>query len=303
MRSKKFESTILLAVLALIWGSSFILMKKGMISYSASQVASMRILFAGLIFVPYIIKNFKSIPWNKFKYILAFGLLEIGFPPFLYTYAQQHVDSSTAGILNSLVPIFTLSTGFFFFRMKYNLMTTTGVLVGLIGAFIITFFKNGTGGAELDMTNSWGLLIILATLFYGLAGNILNTQLKQVSGSLITAVSFVTLAIPAGIYLFTTDFISVSISTTPHLHSFVAILILAIFGSAIAILLFSKLVKISDPLFASFVTYLIPFVSLIWGWLDGENISIIHFSSLIIIFFGIYLANKGNDKTSESKPS
>ncbi|MEI6090762.1 MAG: DMT family transporter [bacterium] len=297
MSKSKLDSILLLSVLSIIWGSSFILMKKGMVSYSAPQVASMRILFAGLVFVPTIILRFKSIPWNKFWYILLFGVLEVGIPPFLYTFAQTRVDSSSAGILNSLVPLFTLAIGMVVFKLRYRWTTTLGVFIGLFGAFIITFMKNGgTGEGLVNLGNSYGLLIVFATLLYGIAGNLLKEKLNEVSGTMITAVAFVTLAIPAGIYLLTTNFFSIPLSNSANLYSLGAIVVLAVFGSALAILLFSKLIKLSNALFASFVTYLIPFVSLLWGWLDGENISIVHFSSLFVIFLGIYIANKSEKR-------
>ena len=294
MNKTKIESILYLVILSLIWGSSFILMKKGMLTYAPDQVASMRVLFAGLVFVPLIIKQFKNIPWDKFKYILIFALLEIGIPPFLYTYAQTKVDSSSAGILNSLVPLFTLFVGVVMFKLRYHWLTTIGVIVGLLGAFIITFLKAGrTDVAEFHLANSWGLLIVLATFFYGIAGNILKEKLSDVSSSLLTAISFVSLAIPAGIYLFTTNFAHIPLSDSGNLHSFLAIVTLAIFGSSFAIWLFSHLIKKSNALFASFVTYLIPFVSMLWGWMDGENISLFHFFSLLVIFTGIYIANFG----------
>jgi drug/metabolite transporter (DMT)-like permease len=286
----KPEAAILLVILALIWGSSFILMKKGLLVYPPEQVASLRILMAGIVFVPYIIKAWRRIPLDKFGYIMLFGLLELGIPPYLYTFAQTHVDSSTAGILNSMVPIFTLSTGFLFFRLKYHFLTTLGVLTGLSGALLITYFRSGSGGATMDLTNSWGLLIVLATLFYGLGSNILKEKLDNVPGALITGTAFVSLAIPAGIHLLFTNFTSIPLSETQNLHSFLGIVLLSVFGSALAIVIFSKLIKISNALFASFVTWLIPFVSLLWGWLDGEAISYLHFSSMAIIFAGIYLS-------------
>lgn len=295
MNKSRIESALFLGVLALIWGSSFILMKKGLITYSAPEVATLRIFFAGLIFVPYIIAKFKSIPWNKFGIILIFAFLEIGFPPFLYTYAQTHIDSSSAGILNSLVPLFTLFTGMIIFRLKYHWLTMIGVIVGLLGAFTITFMNN-SNGANIDLTNWWGLLIVIATLFYGIAGNILNEQLSGVSSSMITALAFFSMAIPAGIYLAFSNVLQHDYSNITTIHSIGSILILSAFGSALAIILFSKLIRVSNALYASFVTYLIPFVSLIWGWLDNENISFVHFFSLFVILGGIYLANIGEKK-------
>lgn len=294
MNKNRTESYLLLTVLSLIWGSSFILMKKGMLAYSPSQVASMRVFFAGLVFVPIIIKQFKQIPWEKYGWILLFGLLEVGIPPFLYTFAQTKVDSSSAGILNSLVPLFTLLTGIFMFKHRFHWLTTSGVFVGLIGAFLMTYFKSlKIADSTFDLSNSFGLLIVLATLMYGLAGNILKEHLSELPSSLLSSVAFVNLAIPAGIYLFTTDFVSIPLSVHQNLMSLLFIVLLSVFGSALAIFLFSKLIQRSNALFASFVTYLIPFVSLIWGWLDGESISAVHILSLLIIFSGIYLANLG----------
>jgi drug/metabolite transporter (DMT)-like permease len=281
-------------ILSLIWGSSFILMKKGMLSYSPSQVASMRVFFAGLVFVPILIKQFRNIPWNKFWWIILFALLELGIPPFLYTFAQTRVDSSSAGILNSLVPLFTLLTGIFMFKHRFHWLTTSGVFVGLLGAFLMTYFKNlSIGDTTFDLSNSFGLLIVLATLMYGLAGNILKEHLSEIPSMLLSSIAFVSLSLPAGIYLFSTNFISIPLSDHQNLLSLIYIVLLAVFGSALAIVLFSKLIQKSNALFASFVTYLIPFVSLLWGWLDGEIISLVHIFSLLIIFFGIYLANFG----------
>jgi drug/metabolite transporter (DMT)-like permease len=294
MNKNKSESFLLLAILSIIWGSSFILMKKGMLTYSPSQVASMRVFFAGLVFVPIFIKQFRNIPWDKFWWILLFAVLELGIPPFLYTFAQTKVDSSSAGILNSLVPLFTLLTGIFMFKHRFHWLTTSGVFVGLLGAFLMTYFKSlSLDGTSINIANSFGLLIVLATLMYGLAGNILKEHLSDIPSSLLTSVAFVSLAIPAGIYLFSTNFVDIPLSIPQNLSSLLYIILLSVFGSALAIFLFSKLIQRSNALFASFVTYLIPFVSLIWGWLDGEHISAIHILSLLIIFGGIYLANLG----------
>ena len=287
------ESYIYLITLSLIWGSSFILMKKGLLGYSPTHVASMRIFFAGVVFIPILIKQFKEIPWDKFGWILLFAILELGFPPFLYTLAQTRVDSSSAGILNSLVPLFTMLTGIILFKLRFHWLTTTGVFVGLLGAFLMTYFKSlSISHTSFDIANSYGLLIVLATFMYGLAGNILKEYLSEIPSSTLTAVAFVTLAIPAGIYLSTSNVMNIPLKE-PHLSSLFYIILLSVFGSSFAIFIFSKLIQKSTALFASFVTYLIPFVSIIWGWLDGEKISIIHFLSLLIILSGIYLANLG----------
>lgn len=290
MEKKSLKSILFLIILSIIWGTSFILIKKGLLAFSPGQVGALRIVIAAVIFLPYIIKTFKSIRFDKYKYIITFGLLEIGIPPFLYAFAQTVVNSSTAGILNSLVPLFTLLIGIILFKKSTNLLKIVGVLLGFLGAVFLLFFKSGDLNS-IDFANSYGLLIVLATLMYGFGSHILKEFLQEVSDVQITAVSFVSVGIPAVIYLYTTGFFSLPLLEAPYLSSFGAIATLSIFGSALAIVLFSMLVRSSNALFASFVTYLIPFVALGWGFLDGEGITLIQIFCMLLILLGIYLAN------------
>lgn len=282
-------------ILAVIWGSSFILIKKGLIAFSAGQVASLRIIISGIAFLPFVLLNLKKIPLHKLKYILAFGILEIGIPPYLFSIAQTAIDSSTAGILNSLVPLFTLLTGILFFRLSFNFAKLGGVLIGLVGAVLLVFTRPGASGTDfsLDFANAYGLLIVLATLMYGYGSNILETHLQDVPGLVTAGFSFVAMSIPAGIYLVTTDIFQIDFGVRQNLTSFLAISVLSLFGSALAIYMFTILVRKSNALFGSFVTYLIPFVALGWGFLDGEPLHIIQLLCLMCILGGIFLANKG----------
>ncbi len=295
MDKNRIQAIGLLIVLSIIWGTSFILIKKGLSGYSPDQVGALRIVIAALVFVPYMLKNFKRVNFSLYKYILVFALLELGIPPFLYSYAQMHVNSGTAGILNSLVPLFTLLTGFIIFKVSSNLFKILGVMTGLMGAVLLVFFKTGDLHS-IDIANSWGLLIVLATLFYGLGSNILKEHLQGVSDMDITSIAFIGMGIPAFIYLLTTNFFYITFTEPSVLPSLGAIAILSIFGSALAILLFSKLVRKSNALFASFTTYLIPFVAMMWGLLDGEGLSLIQMLSLLLILSGIYIANIGMNK-------
>ena len=148
MKKDKLESIILLIILACIWGTSFILMKKGLVAFPAAQVASLRIVVSAIIFLPYALIKIRTVSFKQFKFIIIFALLEIGIPPFLYTFAQTKVDSATAGILNSLVPLFTLITGWLMFKLRFKTTQTIGVMLGLVGAVLLVFFKyetNSTG--------------------------------------------------------------------------------------------------------------------------------------------------------------
>ena len=293
MGKNKAQAVILVVILSIIWGSSFILMKEGLKAYSPIQVASMRIFIAALVFAPYLITQLKKV--KQLKFIILFALLEIGIPPYLYTFAQTKVDSSTAGILNSLVPLFTLIAGFLIYKIEVNFLKIAGVLVGLLGAVMLIFLNPSKAGT-LDFSNILGLLIVLATLMYGIGGNILKEHLGDVSSTLVTAVAFVTMGIPAGILLFSTDILSIPISEPENLRALGAITALSLFGSALAIILFNVLIKISNALFGSFVTYFIPFIAILWGIVDHEAISYVHFLSLLVILSGIYIANKGINK-------
>jgi drug/metabolite transporter (DMT)-like permease len=304
MNNIKGKACVLLGVLSLIWGTSFILIKKGLIAFSPIQVGSLRILISGIVFLPYVLFNIKKVKMNKWKYILLFALLEVGIPPYLFAIAQTAVDSSTAGILNSLVPLFTLFTGIMFFRLSFNISKLSGVLIGLMGAVFLIFTRaslhDGPGFA-VDFSNMYGLLILLATLLYGFGTNLLKAYLQDVPGLLISAFSFVSMSIPAGIILLTTNIFEMDLTTGQNLNSFLAVLTLSIAGSAIAIYLYSVIVQESSALFASFVTYFIPFVSLMWGYLDKEPLNIMQFFSLACILAGIYLTNKGETRRKENQ--
>lgn len=290
MGKSKAQAVLLLAILSIIWGSSFILMKKGLTAYSPVQVASLRICIAGLVFLPYVLTHLKKI--QKLKFIILFALLEVGIPPYLYTIAQTKIDSSTAGILNSLVPLFTLLSGFVIYKINANLLKVVGVLIGLLGAVLLIFF-DPSKSASFNLSNVLGLLVVLATLMYGIGGNILKEHLSEVPSVLITAVSFVSMSIPASILLFSTDIFSIPLSDSANLQALGAITILSLIGSALAIVLFNVLIKKSNALFGSFITYFIPFVAILWGALDNEPINYMHFLSVLIIISGIYIANKG----------
>jgi drug/metabolite transporter (DMT)-like permease len=266
-------------------------MKKGLTAYSGGQVGALRVLISAVIFLPYLLFNLKRIDRKKIKYIIGFGFLEIGAPPFLFAYAQTVVDSSTAGILNGLTPIFTLIVGAMFFGITFNLSKVTGVLLGFLGGVLLIFGKASGSGMSFDFTNAFGLLIVIATIMYGFAGNFLKQYLSDVPGTLTMALAFVTMGIPSGIYLFTTDFVNITLARPENLHAFLAVAVLSTFGSAIAMTLFNVLIKKATALFASFVTYLIPFVAMTWGFLDGEAITFYQVLSLAVILGGITLAN------------
>ncbi|MDQ2179459.1 DMT family transporter [Marinifilum sp. D714] len=282
-----FQLTILI-LLAFVWGSSFILMKIGLKSFSSEQAAGIRMLLASLVLLPYSIKNLKFLQRKDFPSILVAGFIGSFIPAFLFTKAQTQIDSALAGMLNSLTPLFTLLVGILFFKTKFKWLQTIGLVVGLIGALGLI-----TSGKELNFgsINSYALLIVLATSFYGININTIKAKLSHLSGVQITSLSFFFTGPAALIYLLTTDFQPVFATPNWPIH-FLALAALGIIGTALAMLLMNSLIRHISAVYASSVTYIIPIFAIFWGVVDGENITLLHLACMSGILLGVYLINK-----------
>lgn len=296
----KIVSWSLLILLSLIWGSSFILMKKGLIAYSPLQLACIRIGIAGLVLLPFALKYIAKLNLRTAFFILLFGLCNAGIPAYLFALAETKVLSSTAGVLNALTPIFTLIVGILFFRVMFNKYRMLGVVIGFSGALLLIIFGNGfQEGFKINQEQLlYASLLIPATVMYGFSANIIKTYLNTVPGIVISVFSYLFFLPIVLTLLFSTNFVTV-VNTPEGLNSLMYIAILATFGSALAILIFSKLIQTSNALFATYVTYMVPVVSLFWGALDGEKIGYFPIISLIIIICGILISGLGNRKIKE----
>jgi drug/metabolite transporter (DMT)-like permease len=287
--NKKSWQWIVLFFLAFIWGSSFILMKRGLEVYSDTEVAALRISIAFICLLPFAIKHFKSVKLKYWKYLIMVGLFGNSIPAFLFTKAQTQLSSSLSGMLNSLVPLFTLVLGLILFKTKFKANRFIGAFIGLIGAIgLIT--SNGINIEDSNLVYSF--YVVAATVCYAISVNVINKYLKEVNSLVITALSFVFVGPIILAYLFTTDFIS---KTMTHSSSGIALFytaLLAIFGTAISVILFNMLIKKTSEIFATSVTYLIPIIAIFWGLIDGEIINRIQVFSIIIILIGIYFINK-----------
>ena len=282
----------LLFFLAFIWGSSFILMKKGLVTFDNNQVASLRIVISFLFLSPIIIKNFKKIKRNQWLKIFLAGLLGSGIPAFLFTKAQTHISSSLSGMLNSLVPLFTVLIGLLFFKLKLRWLKMLGVIIGLIGA--IGLLSVG-GGISVDNDDFlYSILVVIATICYAVNVNFIKTKLVEVNSVNITSFGFLLIGPLAGIYLFTSDFTHIMKTDEQAWMSLFYISLLAIFGTAMAVILFNMLIKRVSAVFASSTTYIIPVFAIFWGFLDGENIQLMQFVSIAVILTGVYIVNKDN---------
>jgi drug/metabolite transporter (DMT)-like permease len=286
--SKRHWQWLAMLFLSLVWGSSFILMKKGLQSYSFDQVAAFRMLFGSLFMLPLAIKNFRILTKKDTPPLVIVGLVGFAIPAFLFTKAQTRIDSSLAGILNSLTPLFTLIIGLLFYKSKVKFIGIIGIMIGLAGAIGIIYRRDLN---LLEGMNAYALLVVAATICYGINANILQYRLPHLGPVQITAVSFFFVGPVSGIYLLFTDFSGVP-ETPDYILNLAYIAILALFSSAIAIIVFNALIKHTTAIFATSVTYVVPLIAILWGMADGEIISLTQVVWMAVILAGVYLVNK-----------
>jgi drug/metabolite transporter (DMT)-like permease len=285
-QQQKWLSLILISV---VWGSSFILMKKALLGVTPLQLGALRMIFAAVFLLLVGFKSIKKIQKKHWIYIFYTSLLGTFIPSFLFAYAVYSIDSSIVSILNSFTPFNTLIFGSLVFGYAFKKKQFIGILVGLIGTLILIL-----KGADLNPNQNYGyaLLIIIASVGYAFNVNMVKKYLSDLDALAITTGNFLLLLIPATIVLSFTDFSVAVITTTVGLESLGYIAILSVVGTGIAKTIFNKLVHISTPIFASSVTYLIPIIAILWGVLDGEKLGFIQLIAGFIILFGVYLVNK-----------
>lgn len=294
--SRELKNWGILLFLALIWGSSFLLMKRGMFDkvtgdqiFSNNQVASMRMLFAATVLLPFGLKNLKIIKNGKILIsLIAVAFLGNFLPAFLFTYAETGISSGYAGMLNSCTPIFTLIIGAVFFKQPLIKLQIVGVLIGTIG---IIGLVNGVNVVDTSGSVYHVLAVVLATLFYATAVNTIRFNLSHIKPIKMTSVAFSISFIPALILFFLFDTPETIASNKHATSALVYILILAVIGTAFAVLVFNHLINNSTALFASSVTYFIPIVAVLMGLIDGETISWMQIFSMLVILGGVFLAN------------
>src|SRR5690606_30168135 len=276
---------VLLAILSLTWGSSFILIKQSLKVYTPMEVGALRLAIAGLVLVGFGVRNFKSIPKKLMPWVVVGGCMGNFIPMFLFPIAQQKVSSSMAGILDSLVPIFILIFGFLLFGIKSRWTQILGASIGFIGAAVL-IREDGTGQSS-DLFHS--LLIVLATIFYGLNGLIVSRYLSGIPSFKLSSVVFSIWLAPALLILGWNGFFSEFRATPEQMKGLGFVAILGLVGTAAAMILFYKLIQQTSAIFASVVTYLMPIVAVFWGILDGEKLALTHVAGGLLILLGVYL--------------
>ena len=287
--SEQQQKWLYLIVLSLIWGSSFILMKKALIGLTPVQVGALRMLITSVFLLLIGFNSLRRIEKRQWKYVAITAALGTFFPAFLFAFAINGIDSSISAILNSLTPFNTFLFGALVFGFAFKRKQLIGILVGLIGTMVLIL-----KGAELNPNqNYWyALLVVIASVGYAFNVNMIKKYLSDLDALAITTGHFLLLVIPALLVLVFSGFFSTFEITPKTTNAIGYIAILSIIGTGIAKVLFNKLIHISSPVFSSSVTYLIPVVAVMWGVVDGEKLSLIQLLAGGIILFGVWLVNK-----------
>ena len=278
-----------LAILSLIWGSSFILIKKGLVGLNSVQLASLRMIFAASVIYIYSHNSIKKIPKKSWKWIVITAYLGTFFPVYLISYGQTEIESGLASIITTVTPINTLIIGIIFFSLTFSIKQLFGLFIGLVGAVLLLYEASET---NLNSNIYFSFFIYLTTVGYAASVNLIKKYLTNIPPEAVTAGIFLSISPPAIIVLYFSDFTDLNFQDPLILKSIFFVLVLGVFGSAIAQTLFNKFVKISSPIFASAVTYTMPVVAIFWALIDGEILSIMQFFATAIILIGVYLVNK-----------
>ncbi|WP_348797567.1 DMT family transporter [Flavobacterium adhaerens] len=279
---------LFLLILSLIWGSSFILIKKGLIGLSALQLGSLRIIFAALFLIIIGFKSLSKIQKHQWKFIALTSLFGTFIPAYLFAIAETEIDSSITAILNSLTPLNALLIGASFFGITFHKNQVWGVIIGLFGCLLLVV--NGAINHP-EQNYYYAILVLIASICYALNVNLIKRYLSDLTSLSITTGNFLILLFPTLAILFSTDFLEV-VQVEKAQHSLWYILILGVVGTGIANVIFFKLIHISSPVFATSVTYIIPIVALFWGLLDNETITFVQGIGAFIILVGVYLSAK-----------
>ena len=285
----KLNKWFYLAALSFIWGSSFILIKKGLVGLTAIELGSIRIIISAFVLVPFTFNRLKEITFKQWKWIIISAFVGSFFPAFLFAFAEQEIDSSVASILNSIVPLNTIIIGLVLFGIKSTKRQIIGVLLGFFGAYQLII-----SGINLnpDQNYFYSGLVIICSFLYAFNVNIIKKYLQELSAVAIATGHFIVILIPSIIVLLISDFNFEKLQNLQTQTSLFYVTLLAIFGTTLAKILFNKLINISSAVFASSVTYSMLIVSIFWGVMDGENFSINQLFATIIIVIGILLTNK-----------
>ena len=292
MKNKNILAWFLLLLLALIWGSSPIMIKKALVQLGPFEIGALRLSLASLVLMPFLLKSLNEIKKTDYFILFISGIVGNVIPYFLYPIAQTQIDSATSGVLTSLTPFFALIIGVIFYKLKATKNNIIGLCVGFLGTSVLILCSNSSEGFSADL---YGLFVVAATLLYGINLNLVKYHLKHLKPITITAFSIVSI-LPITLYILFahTEFPSHLKLVNEYLLEFGYVFVLGVLGTSIATLIFYNLIKIKDTVFASMVTYLMPIVAIGFGVLDGEKINLIQLFGMLLVLLGVFINSKKN---------
>ncbi len=280
---------ILLFGLTVIWGSSFILMKKGLDSFTPTQVGTVRIFFAFLVLLPFALPYIKTVFKEYWKKILLLGIIANLIPAILFAAAETGLSSSMTGVFNAITPLMTLIIGSLIYKNIIHKKQTVGLIIAFAGSLMLSFV--GSTG-KLDSFNTYSLYVIAATICYGLGLNMVRTHFLKIRSIALSALTMFSIGPIALIYLLCTDFFYRLNNVENAWESLGYIFLLGAVGTGFALILFNRLIQSTSAVIASSVTYLIPIVAVLWGIADGEPFFMLHIVAMILITLGVFFVNK-----------
>jgi len=292
MRNKNILAWSLLLILALIWGSSPLLIKKALVSLDPFEIGALRLTLASFVLMPFLLKNLKEIQKKDCLILFTSGIVGNVLPYFLYPIAQTKIDSATSGVLTSLTPFFALIIGVIFYKLKATKNNIVGLVIGFLGTLLLILFSGSAGGFNVDL---FGLFVVAATMLYGINLNLVKYHLSHLKPITITSFSIVSI-LPISIYIlfFLTPFQSHVNNFNDFKIEFGYVFVLGVLGTSIATIIFYNLIKIKDTVFASMVTYLMPLVAISLGVIDGEKINEIQLLGMALILTGVFINGRKN---------
>ena len=288
--NKQLFNWSIFILLSFIWGSSFILIKTGMTFLSPYNVASIRIISSGIVLLPITVRHIRTIPVSKLGLVFLSGVLGSLLPAYLFCAAETKINSALAGMLNSLTPIFAIVCGALFFTSKVPAAKVAGIVIAFAGSILLLFSQ----GFKENSNILYMCFAIIATILYGININMVHKYLGNIRSLAIASVALSLCAIPATAVLFISGFFQLPATSSKYVNSVVASVVLGIAGTAVATILFYILVKRAGVIFSSMVTYGIPFIAILWGFVAHENITWKELASLAIILAGVYIANRSS---------
>ncbi len=288
-----------LVFLSVIWGTSFILIKRALVAFSPEHVALLRVSISGMAFLPFFLMRIKRLEWHRWWFYLIIALTGSGIPAVMYATAQTRLSSATSGILNSITPIFALLVGVIFFKNITSSKQVVGVAIGFLGAAALIWLDqpiNQQDGIPLFYAG----LVILATVFYGTNVNLIKEFFQHVKPIDLSSFAFVLLGFPIFMSIPFTDIPDIISNHPEGMTSLAAVSALALMSTTLALVIFYKLVQDTSAVFASSVAYMIPIVAMIWGFVDGEYVGWMHLLSMVFILIGVYLIRAGQSMPTEA---